>query len=254
MSTYTQLAFAAEEKVKKLKNNSMAYILLSVLAGMYIGFGILLVFTIAGQLNGAPYTKLIMGATFACALSLVIMAGAELFTGNNLIMTAGLLEKKVSLANVLKVWAVCWVGNLIGSVLLAFLFTATGLYSGATLDAMISAAEIKMSATPIQLLTRGILCNMLVCLAVWCAKKASSDSGKLIMIFWCILAFFTTGFEHSIANMTLLTLSLINNNGSEIISFTGYCYNLLIVTLGNLMGGVLFVGVPYFVDNNKLPS
>ena len=225
--------------------------MLSILAGMYIGFGILLVFTISGQLSGAPYTRLVMGAGFACALSLVIIAGAELFTGNNLVMSAGLLEKKVSLPKILKLWGICWIGNLIGSILLAFLFNLTGLYSGATLDAVISAAEMKMSAGAMQLLARGMLCNMLVCLAVWCANKATSDSGKLIMVFWCILAFFTTGFEHSIANMTLLTLSLINNGGSEIVNFAGYCYNLIIVTIGNVLGGVLLVSIPYYINERK---
>ncbi|MBR6473065.1 MAG: formate/nitrite transporter family protein, partial [Firmicutes bacterium] len=97
----------------------------------------------------------------------------------------------------------------------------------------------------IPLLARGILCNTLVCLAVWCGFRAKSDAGKLIMIFWCLLAFFATGFEHSIANMTLLTLSLINNGGNEAISFGGYCYNLIVVTLGNMIGGILFVALPY---------
>ena len=251
MTDFQKIAATAENKIKKLEENFPGYLMLSVLAGMYIGFGILLVFTISGQLNGAPYTKLIMGACFACALSLVIIAGAELFTGNNLVMTAGYLDKKVSLPKVLKLWGICWIGNLIGSIFLAFLFSLTGLYSGATLEAVISAAEMKMSAGVLQLLARGMLCNMLVCLAVWCANKATSDSGKLIMVFWCILAFFTTGFEHSVANMTLLTLALINNNGSEVISFAGYCYNLGIVTVGNMLGGIFLVGVPYFISERE---
>lgn len=251
MTDFEKLAVTAEGKVNKLEENLAGYLMLSILAGMYIGFGILLVFTVSGQLNGAPCTKLIMGACFACALSLVIIAGAELFTGNNLVMAASCLEKKVPLPKVLKLWGICWVGNLIGSVLLAFLFDLTGLYSGATLDAVVAAAEAKMSAGALQLLARGMLCNMLVCLAVWCSGKATSDSGKLIMVFWCILAFFTTGFEHSVANMTLLTLSLINSNGSEIISLAGYCYNLAIVTAGNVLGGVLLVGLPYFVSERQ---
>ena len=250
MKKKKKLAATAENKIKKLEENSAGYLMLSILAGMYIGFGILLVFTISGQLSGAPYTRLVMGAGFACALSLVIIAGAELFTGNNLVMSAGLLEKKVSLPKILKLWGICWIGNLIGSILLAFLFNLTGLYSGATLDAVISAAEMKMSAGAMQLLARGMLCNMLVCLAVWCANKATSDSGKLIMVFWCILAFFTTGFEHSIANMTLMTVALLNP-AEQAVSIGGYFYNLLFVTIGNIIGGAVFVALPYYAASRK---
>ena len=239
-------ANAAVAKYNLLKNNPLGYFMLSVLAGMFVGFGVLLVFTLSGALGGAPYTKLVMGCCFSVALSLVVIAGAELFTGNNLVMSAGYLKKTVKMGDVLKLWGFCWLGNLAGGILLAVLYAATGLYSGATLDAMIAAAETKMTAGFLQLLTRGMLCNMLVCLAVWCGFRCKSEAGKLIMVFWCILAFFATGFEHSVANMTLLTLSLINNGGNAAITFGGYIYNLLTVTLGNLLGAVLLVALPYY--------
>ena len=238
-------ANGAAGKLKLLNSNPLGYFVLSMLAGAYIGFGILLVFTLSGALAGAPYTKLVMGCCFGIALSLVVIAGAELFTGNNLVMTAGVLRKTVTIGDACKLWLVCWLGNLAGSVLLALLFSLTGLYSDATLGAMTTAAAGKMTAGFIPLLARGILCNTLVCLAVWCGFRAKSDAGKLIMIFWCLLAFFATGFEHSIANMTLLTLSLINNGGNEAISMGGYWYNLIVVTLGNMIGGILFVALPY---------
>ena len=239
-------ANAAVAKNNLLKNNLLGYIMLSMLAGMFVGFGVLLVFTLSGALDGAPYTKLVMGIGFSVALSLVIIAGAELFTGNNLVMTAGYLKKTVNIGDVIKLWVICWLGNLLGSMLLALIFNATGLYSGATLDAMIGAAEMKMTAGFVPLLTRGMLCNMLVCLAVWSAFRCKTESGKLIMVFWCILAFFTTGFEHSVANMTLLTLSLINNGGNAAITLGGYCFNLLVVTLGNMIGAIVLVAIPYF--------
>ena len=239
-------ANAAVAKKNLLNNNLLGYIMLSMLAGMVVGFGVLLVFTLSGALDGAPYTKLVMGIGFSVALSLVIIAGAELFTGNNLVMTAGYLKKTVNISDVIKLWVICWLGNLLGSMLLALIFNATGLYSGATLDAMIGAAEMKMTAGFVPLLTRGMLCNMLVCLAVWSAFRCKTESGKLIMVFWCILAFFTTGFEHSVANMTLLTLSLINNGGNAAITFGGYCFNLLVVTLGNMIGAIVLVAIPYF--------
>ena len=238
---------ASVSKYTLLKKNPGGYFLLAMLAGMFIGFGVLLAFTVGGQLAGAPAAKLAMGATFGVALSLVMMAGAELFTGNNLVMAAGVLEKKVTLGNAVYLWIICWLGNAAGGILLALLYHLTGLGDGAAGAFMASGALAKMTATPIQLLTRGILCNMLVCLAVWCGFRCKSESGKLIMVFWCLLAFITTGFEHSIANMTLLTLALINNGGNEAITMGGYWFNLLTVTLGNMIGAILFVAIPYYV-------
>jgi nitrite transporter NirC len=248
---FAAAAGGAAAKSRLLKDNPGGYFVLSMLAGMYVGFGVLLVFTLSGALQGAPYTKLVMGCCFGVALSLVIMAGAELFTGNNMVMAAGMLKKTVGFGESLRLWGVCWLGNLLGSALLALIFDATGLYSDATLGAMTAASAAKMTAGFVPLLARGILCNMLVCLAVWCGFRCKSESGKLIMVFWCILAFFTTGFEHSVANMTLLSLALINNGGNEAISMGGYWYNLAVVSLGNMLGAILFVALPYHIASKE---
>jgi len=251
---FTAVANGAVTKTGLLRNNPGGYFLLSMMAGMFIGFGVLLVFTLSGALAGAPYTKLVMGCCFSVALSLVVIAGGELFTGNVLVMTAGMLRKTVSASEAVRLWIVCWIGNLAGSILLAVLFSATGLYSDAALGAMTTAAAAKMTAGFIPLLTRGMLCNTLVCLAVWCGFRCRSEAGKLIMIFWCILAFFATGFEHSIANMTLLTLALINNGGNEAISMGGYWFNLLTVTLGNMIGAIVLVALPYYAGARQKGS
>ncbi|MBQ6621395.1 MAG: formate/nitrite transporter family protein [Mogibacterium sp.] len=254
LDEFNAAAAGAAAKSRLLKSSPVSYFLLSMLAGAYIGFGILLVFTISGQLAGAPCTKLVMGCCFGVALSLVIIAGGELFTGNNLVMTAGLLRGTVSFADVIKLWVVCWIGNLAGAVVLALVYAMTGLYADATLAAMTSAAAGKMTTGFLQLLARGALCNTLVCLAIWSGFRLKSDTGKLIMTFWCLLAFFTTGFEHSIANMTLLTLALINNGGNEAISMGGYWYNLLTVTAGNMIGAILFVAFPYRMASREKPQ
>ena len=238
-------ANGAAAKYAFLKKKPGGYFLMSMLAGMYIGFGVLLAFTVGGQLAGAPATKLAMGATFGVALSLVVMAGGELFTGNNMVMAAGVLKKKVTIADAVKLWIFCWLGNAAGGILLACIYHLTGLGDGAVGAFMASAALGKMTAAPAALLTRGILCNMLVCLAVWCGFRCKSESAKLIMIFWCLLAFITTGFEHSIANMTLLTVSLLRPAG-EAVTIGGWLYNLILVTIGNMIGGICLVGVPYF--------
>lgn len=248
---FLKVAGGAAGKVSLLKKNPLGYFLLSMLAGAYIGFGVLLAFTVSGSLAGSPATKLAMGASFGIALSLVVMAGAELFTGNNLAMTAGMLEKKVAAADAVKLWIVCWIGNLAGAVLLAVVFDLSGLYSDATLKAITGAAAGKMTAGFVPLLARGMLCNMLVCIAVWCGAKLQTEAGKLIMIFWCLLAFFTTGFEHSVANMTTLTLALLNNGGNAAVSMGGFWYNLLVVTLGNMIGGIVLVALPYYAASRE---
>lgn len=111
---------------------------------------------------------------------------------------------------------------------------------------MASGAAGKMALPPVHLFLRGVLCNVLVCLAVWCGFRCKSESGKLIMIWWCLFAFITCGFEHSVANMTLLTIALLNPAGAAV-SAGGWLYNLMVVTAGNMAGGILFAAAPYAV-------
>lgn len=242
---FNSAAEAAKGKAGFLQRNPLGYFIAAMMAGVFVGFGIILIFSIGGLLTGQPYAKVVMGASFGIALSLVIIAGSELFTGNNLVMTVGILSKKVTLEQTIKLWAVCYIGNWVGSALLAMVFHFAGFTVGPIGEFISSASAAKMSVPVFPLFLRGVLCNILVCLAVWCGFRCKSESGKLIMIFWCLFAFITSSFEHSIANMTLLTISLFAPFG-EAISFSGYLYNILIVTLGNMVGGILFVALPYY--------
>jgi nitrite transporter NirC len=135
-------------------------------------------------------------------------------------------------------------------MLLGGIYSLTGLCTGPVGEFMVSAAAAKMGAGAVALFTRGILCNFLVCLAVWCAGRATSDAGKLIMVFWCLFAFITTGFEDSIANMTLFTVAMLQPV-HEAVSSGGFVYNLAIVTLGNIAGGALFVALPYYIAGRR---
>ena len=121
-----------------------------------------------------------------------------------MIMTIGTLTKKTTWYETIQIWTFSYVGNFAGSILVAVLFFFSGLASGGTADYITTAASAKMNTPFVELLIRGILCNILVCLAVWCAFKLKEETAKLIMIFWCLFAFITSGFEHSVANMTLL--------------------------------------------------
>jgi nitrite transporter NirC len=241
---------AAKFKNQFLKKNPMGFFVSSMMAGMFVGFGVLLIFTIGGLLFEMPYAKIIMGASFGIALSLVVMSGSELFTGNNMIMIAGVLNKKVSFSDTLKLWVVCYLGNWLGSIILAIMFYKAGLATKNVGEFIAISSSLKMNASFTVLFFRGVLCNILVCLATWCSFKCKSESGKLIMIFWCLFAFITSGYEHSIANMTLLTIGLLSPLSADV-SIFGYFYNILVVTLGNMVGGILFVAMPYFIISKR---
>jgi nitrite transporter NirC len=247
---YSMLAKAAESKSKFLKNNPVGYWVAAMLAGMYVGFGILLIFSAGGMISSQPYVKIIMGVSFGIALSLVVMAGAELFTGNNLVMAGGVFSGTVTLADAGKLWVVSLLGNWAGSILLALIFWGAGLAKGPVGEFMANAAAAKMAIPLIPLFLRAVLCNILVCLAIWCGFRCKSESGKLIMVFWCLFAFITSGYEHSIANMTLLTVGILSPGGAAV-SLSGYFYNILVVTLGNMAGGILFTAVPYYLISGK---
>ena len=252
----SEIKSVAESAVKKkelLKESKIRYLVAAALAGMFVGFGMLLMCVIGGTLTPIKYptTKLINAAAFSVALSLVIMAGCELFTGNNFVMTVGALEKRISWLDCILVWIFAYIGNLIGSIFLSVIFTGTGVMNDGIKSFILSMAETKMSMPVMQLITRGILCNVLVCLAVWCSMKMKSESGKLIMTFWCIFAFVTCGFEHSVANMTALSLALMIPHTAAV-SFGGAVYNLAYVTLGNIIGGAVIVAGSYwFISRNK---
>ncbi len=245
-----KISNSAIAKVDTLKSSKAKFIISAMLAGIYVGFGVFLVMTIGGSLQGAPTTKILMGVSFGVALSLVVMAGSELFTGNNFIMVVGSMEKKVSWAETLNVWIYSFIGNFAGSIFIAYLYLGTGLAKGAVADFILKVSAAKMSIPTMELFFRGILCNMLVCLAVLCFIKLKEETAKLIMVFWCLFAFITTGFEHSIANMSLLTLGLLLPHEATI-SLSGMAHNLIPVTIGNLVGGGLIIGLAYWYKGHK---
>ena len=125
-----------------------------------------------------------------------------------------------------------------------------GLANGPVGEFIAKTSATKMSLPASDLFFRGILCNMLVCLAVWCSFKCKEETSKLIMIFWCLFVFITAGFEHSVANMTLLTIGLLSPAGAAV-SIGGYAYNIIMVTLGNMVGGIVFMAIPYYIISRK---
>jgi nitrite transporter len=240
---------AASEKKNALVGASLIrYLVLAALAGCYVGLGIALIFAIGAPLAaaGSPFVKLIMGASFGVALTLVIFMGSELFTGNNMVLTIGVLTGKSSLGQLGSIWFWSYVGNLAGSLALAWLIVQAGVLAGDPQRSFVeSVAATKMGLSFEAALARGILCNWLVCLAVWGSMRVQSEVAKLVIIFWCLFAFIATGFEHSVANMTLLGIALFQPHG-DAVSWMGFVQNLVPVTIGNIIGGGIMVGALYW--------
>lgn len=244
-------AETAAKKVKAMSANPFGFFVACCMAGAYVGLGIIAIFSI-GQGVDASVRPLAMGLTFAIALTLVVFAGAELFTGHTMVMTLGVLRGKIGLGGLARSWGMTWVGNLVGSVALAAVFFLGGggqiLKEGA--DLAFNVASAKMNAPALELFCRAILCNWLVCLALWMSARTSNDAAKAIMIFWCLFAFIASGFEHSVANMTLFAIALLGQH-PDTVSIGGMFYNLFWVSLGNIVAGVVFMALGYWQANGK---
>lgn len=246
------VAHSAHVKNDLLERSKPKYLVSAMIGSLFVSLGIMLIYTIGGIMShgGSPYYKIVMGLSFGIALSLVLMAGGDLFTSNAMIMTVGALEGETTWKDGLKIWFASWCGNIMGGVIGAFLFVQAGLMDGYVGEFILENVAKKMNTAVIPLFFRGILCNILVCLAVWLCYKLKNEAAKIIMICMCLFTFITSGFEHSVANMGLLAMGLMVPS-PETISLMGYIYNIGIVTIGNFVGGVLFVGLPYWFINKE---
>ncbi|HKN86825.1 MAG TPA: formate/nitrite transporter family protein [Nitrospiraceae bacterium] len=255
-STIERIAEQAQTKAAYLERMPFGYLILSVLAGAYLAFGVTLIYCVGAPFaaDGAAAQKLVMGCAFGVALTLVIFAGSELFTGNNMVCAIGAFNEAIPWRMVGRIWSVSLIGNLAGSLGLAWLVTQSGVLSQAPQsDLLFKAVAAKMSLSGWELFIRGILCNWLVCLAVWTASRTSSDTAKLLLIFWCLLAFIGSGFEHSIANQSLLAMALFLPH-PDAITWNGFVWNQTWVIIGNIVGGSVFVGGLYWMAAEQRES
>lgn len=252
--------------VKKVNESIVKLIILGVLAGAYIGFGACLSTLVghdAAKYLGVGLSRLVIGGVFSIGLMLVVIAGGELFTGNNL-MLMSVLDKRAALMRMLYKWVVVFIANFVGSVFLAYLYYHTNLWQIA--DSAVGVAALKIANSKLQFtfteaFTRGILCNWLVCLAVWLALASREVISKIFAILFPIMAFVALGFEHSVANMYFVSLGIfLKSSGAT--AFAGmdvsgltwgnlFVRNLFPVTLGNIIGGAVFVGCVYWITYVK---
>ena len=251
MRTPAEVEAAAEDAgVTKATAPAALLFVLAVLAGAFIALGGSFMLIVKAD-TSLPFavSQVLGGLVFCLGLFLVLVAGAELFTGNCL-MVAGGLSRRYPLKGILRNWAIVYTGNAVGAILVAgFLALAAfgDMGSGAVRDAAISVAVSKASLAPAVAFTRGILCNILVCLAVWMGFAGKTVCDKLAATVLPVCAFVALGFEHSIANLFFLPFGLMLEaaSGAAGITVAGVATNLICVTVGNILGGVL-VAIAYW--------
>ncbi|RBW70721.1 formate/nitrite transporter family protein [Bacillus taeanensis] len=252
----TKVCQMALKKKELLHVNPLQYIIRAALSGIYIGFAIVLCFRI-GQFFyevHSPATSLLNGIFFGLALILIIYGGAELFTGNTMYFTIASLKKETTWKDALMNWVTCYAGNLLGVVFFSVLISLTGLFDSISYDhLLLNIVSIKMSLPASELFFRAILCNWLVCLAIWIPMQAKGDAAKVMIIMLLVFTFFISGYEHSIANLSLFTLALAIPH-ADTINVAGVIHNIIPVTAGNIIGGGFFVGALYAYLTSKQRS
>lgn len=232
--------------VGRSKLSMLQMLVLSIFAGVFISFGgvgaIIISQTLASIDPGLQ--RFAFAGIFPVGLMLVVICGAELFTGNNL-MTLGLLDDKLSLTSLLRNWTVVYFGNFIGSILIAGMVCYSGLMSGPIGERAMAIASSKITISLGPIIVRAILCNMLVVLAVWMATGAKDVTGKLLACWFPITLFVLSGYEHSVANMFFIPVGKFL--GSDITWGQMWINNVIPVTVGNIIGGAVIVPVVYYL-------
>lgn len=247
----TQEAFVHIGFAKARLTRGRAFVL-AILAGAFVALGASFMLMVRSDVSLSPTISLVLGGlAFCLGLFLVLVAGAELFTGNCL-MVIGALDGRYPLVRMLRKWAIVYAGNAVGALLVVVLLLVSGfaeMQGGAVGELACSVAASKASLSPVVAFSHGILCNVLVCLAVWMGSAGKTVCDKLAAAILLVVAFVVLGFEHSVANMFFLPLGLAIEalwGGSSVVVL-GVASNLLFVTLGNIVGGVAIAAAYWFV-------
>lgn len=241
------VAAAGAAKLDYCHTHPGRYLSRAAVAGAYIMVG-----SIISTLSAAWFyttnmgaAKLLGASTFATALILIVLLGGELFTGANFVMGVSLYENTVSIAGAIRIWVFCYIGNFIGIFLLALIIAGSGASGDYFSSYLALTVPVKLSGTWYALLLKGVMCNFLVCLGVFAGFKLKSESGKCIAIILVITTFVLAGFEHSVANMATFSLYALMVPNPD---FAGIAWNIFWVTLGNIIGGAVLLGLPLWLS------
>ena len=269
LTTGEILEKVSDSGIAKAEGKTLRLLIWALLAGAYIAFGAQASQMVSFNLLADPASlgvgRLVSAVVFPVGLMMVVLCGAELFTGNCL-MIIGVLDRKIRISGMLRNWVLVYLGNFLGALLVVALMKSTGLWetgSGLLGASVIKTAQAKVQLSFGQAFVRGILCNWLVCLAVWMSTGARETVSKIFAIWFCIGLFVISGFEHSIANMYFIPAGIAAAADSGLAQLAGcdvsvltvgnfLVKNLLPVTLGNILGGGLFVGMVYWFTGRKL--
>lgn len=243
-----------EVSIHKTNLSAFKMIILGVFAGIFIGFAGIASTAASSTISNPSVAKLVGAVVFPAGMAMVLIAGSELFTGNTLIILA-VLEKKVSAARMLKNWFFVFLGNFIGAAFVAggVVYGHTpDLFSGRLAESIVAAGASRCNLAFSESIIRGVLCNILVCIAVWMSFAAKKVSGKLMTSFWPVMVFVMCGFEHSVADVyfgcaALFTSAEYGIYAEGLTWFRFIYYNILPVTIGNIIGGAGIVGVGYWL-------
>lgn len=230
--------------VKKVQKPLLARLLLGFVGGAYVAFGYMAYILIVAQLPGFM-GKFIGACVFPIGLVMILFAGGELITGNMMVVATGYFNRKIDLKSVIKNWLIITCGNILGAVFIALVF---GVYVGTLtpyIDTVKDLASSKVHYTPMQTLVSGIACNWFVGIAVWLSQSLKDGTSKLIGVWFPVMVFVLLGYQHSVANVFLLTLG--NYFGS--VSMIEFVTNFVFSYAGNIIGGAVFVGLLYTLSN-----
>src|SRR5690625_890466 len=241
----------ALKRLHVFQESSFIYLLRAMLASMFIGFGVIVAFKTGNffYVEQSPFAYPMAAVTFGAAIILISYGGGDLFTGDTFYYTYAGLRKKMRWSDVGKLWTYSYVGNIIGALAFAALIYATGLFDDVMVNGfLLDVAKSKTELPTSELFFRAILCNWLVCLAFFVPMSIKGDGAKLFTMMLFVFCFFISGYEHSIANMCTFAVSLVINQPDSV-TIGGIIHNLIPVTIGNLIGGGIFMAWMYYYAN-----
>ena len=242
----------ALKKKRILHDSILKYLIRAALSGFFVGIGLMVSYRLGEGFFDiqSPVAPLMSSIFFGIVLILIVYGGAELFTGNTMYFTMATLKKATTVKDTLQNWLACYGGNLMGAIIFGLLIMYSGLFSSMeNSELLMSTVSMKMNASFVELFFRGILCNLVVCLAVWIPMHIKGDGPKITVMLLLVFAFVAAGFEHSVANMVTFSIALSAPH-LDTVTIMGALHNLFPVTLGNIIGGGLFVGAVYvFLDS-----
>lgn len=230
-------------KISLLEADPGRYILRAVLAGMYLSIVVLVYWSLAHNLHDSPFGKVIASLFFGVGLSVIVFTHSELFTSNNMYLAVSSAEGKTTWFQMIELWVVCYFANFAGALILTTLLWGAGVLDALPPDhALYTGAAHKVHQSAQAIFFKGILANWVVCLAVWVALQVKEDFTKMVSMILVVFIFLYLGFEHSIANMGTFAMSIA---GHGTITVREALFNLVFSTLGNVIGGAVFIGLAY---------